>query len=56
MDEAPCLIADSVKEWIEPEHGTKELSREEIQQEHDKQATLRYKNLKQFYAEKKQNG
>lgn len=55
-DEAPALVANSVKERIEPTQEGKRLSREEIQQEHDKQASLRFKNLKRYYEEKKQNG
>lgn len=55
-DEAPALVADSVKERIEPTQEGKRLSREEIQQEHDKQASLRFKNLKRYYEEIKQNG
>ncbi len=55
-NEAPRLVADSVKERVEPKYGRKMLSREEVQQEHNRQANLRYENLKRFYEEKKQNG
>ncbi len=53
--EPPVLVANSVKEWVGAEKDGKVMSRKEKQQEHDEQASLRLKNLKQYYDRKKRD-